>query len=190
MTWVQVKLTQPWQRRITSRERRTRRGDCDEGVNKLEAWVKNGENWLLGRPDYWKPTVFLSVMTSWLQQTKKKSRPKNHLLLLQPFDVHQHPVQPEYTLLKCTRMIGNLASFRGRISSRFALDHNVKIDQFVCEGGHVVFKAEWIFPNGVGSEDIVALALTLAVENDLLVWIFNFKVNVEGASRLDLFVSN
>jgi hypothetical protein len=125
-------------------------------------------------------------MTSLASANQKESRPKNHLLLLQPFGVHQHPVQPEYTLLKCTRMIGNLASFRGRISSRFALDHDVEIDQFVCESGHVVFKAERILPNGVGSEDIVALALTLAVENNLLVWIFNFKVDVEGASRLDL----
>ena len=104
------------------------------------------------------------------------------VLFLRPLNVKQHAVQLEYTFFQCTRLIGNLTRLRRRVSSRFALNHDVKVDEFLGEGGHVVLEAESIFANSVGSEDVVALTFTNAIEKDFVIGILYFKVDIEGAS--------
>ena len=86
-------------------------------------------------------------------------------------------------------MFRELCGFCGGVAAGLALDHDVKVDELLGEGGHVVLEAEGIFANGVGGEDVVALALARAVEEDLLVRVFDFKVDVKGAAGLDLTCS-
>ena len=104
------------------------------------------------------------------------------VLFLRSLNVKQHAVQLEYTFFQCTCLIGNLTRLRGWVSSRFALNHDIKVDEFLGEGGHVVLEAESIFANGVGSQDIVALTFTNAIEEDFVIGILYFKVDIEGAS--------
>ena len=85
------------------------------------------------------------------------------VLFLRSLNVKQHAIQLEYTFFQCTRLIGNLTRLRGRVSSRFALNHDVKVDEFLGEGGHVVLEAEGVFAGLVGGEDVVALVFPLAV---------------------------
>lgn len=100
-------------------------------------------------------------------------------LFLCPLNIHQHPVQAEYALLKRARLLRNLAGLGRCIASRLALDHDVKVDELIGKGGHVVLEAEAIFANGVCCQDIVALALAPTVEKDLLVRVLHFEVNVK-----------
>jgi hypothetical protein len=108
--------------------------------------------------------------------------------LLHPLDVHHHPIQPEYALLQRARVLRNLAGLGGSLATRFALDHNVKVDELVREGGHVVLEAEGVLADGVRRQDVVALSLALAVQQHLLVRVLDVKVNVEAAAGLDLCI--
>ena len=65
------------------------------------------------------------------------------------------------------------------LASGLALDHDVKVDKFVGKRAHVVLKAKGVFPDCVGCEDIVALALTLAVKDELFIGVLYLKVDVE-----------
>lgn len=66
-------------------------------------------------------------------------------------------------------MLLNLPCLRWSFESRFALDHDVNVDEFVGKRAHVVLEAEGVFPNSVGGEDIVSLALALSIEDDLVI---------------------
>lgn len=78
-----------------------------------------------------------------------------------------------------------LTRFCGRLTARLALDHNVEVDEFFCEGGHVVFKAERILSNCVSGEDVVPLPFTLAIKDILVFWILDFKIYIKGSAGLD-----
>ena len=103
-----------------------------------------------------------------------------------PLDVNKHPVQPEYALLQRARLLRDLARLRRRLPPRFRLDHDVKVDELLRQRRRVVLEAKGIFADGVGGEHVVALAFPLAVEEDLLVGVFDVEVDGERASGLDL----
>ena len=87
-------------------------------------------------------------------------------------------------------MLRDLGRLRRRLAARLALDHDVEVDELVAQGGHVVLEAEGVLARGVRGEDVVALPLAFAVEQDLLVRVLDVKVNVEGAAGLDLWTMN
>lgn len=60
-------------------------------------------------------------------------------------------------------MVRDLTLLSGCFSTGLALDHDVKVDEFVCESGHVVLEAEGVFADCVGGEDVVALAFAFSV---------------------------
>lgn len=107
-------------------------------------------------------------------------------LFLCSFDVHEHSIEAEHTLLQGARVLGYLARLRRRLSPGLALHHDVKVDEFLGERRHVVFEAEGVLSDGVCGEDVVSLALALAVEDDLVVRVLDVKVYVERAPRLHL----
>ena len=65
------------------------------------------------------------------------------------------------------------------LTSGLALDQDIKVDELVGKRTHVVLEAEGVFPDCVGGEDIVALALTLAIKDDLFIGVLYLKVDVE-----------
>jgi hypothetical protein len=73
----------------------------------------------------------------------------------------------------------NLSRLCWGFASRFALDHDVDVDEFVGKCAHVVLEAEGVFPDSVGREDIVSLALALSIEDDLVIRVLYLKVNVK-----------
>ena len=102
-----------------------------------------------------------------------------HILLLRPLDIEEHSVQPEHTLLQRGRLLRDLTRLRRWLSSRLALHHNVKVQELLGQSGHVVFKTEAVFSNGVGCEDVVALSFPYAVEEDFVIGVFHLKVYIE-----------
>lgn len=72
------------------------------------------------------------------------------ILFLRSLNIKQHAIQLEDTFLQRAGLISNLTRLRRGISSWFTLNHDVKVDEFLGEGRHVVFKAEGIFSDGVG----------------------------------------
>ena len=98
---------------------------------------------------------------------------------MRPLDVDQHPIQPEYALLQRARLVRDLPGLGGRLATGLGLDHDVKVDELLGEGGHVILEAEGVFADGVGGKDVVALSFPLAVEQDLVSGIPDFKVDVK-----------
>ena len=113
---------------------------------------------------------------------------RQHSLFLCPLDVDEHPTQPEYTLLQCARLVRDLSRFRRGVTPGLGLDHDVKDDELLGEGRHVVLKAEGVLPDGIGCQDIVALAFASSIEENLLVWVFHIEVDIKRTSGLDLGV--
>lgn len=111
-----------------------------------------------------------------------RKRTPNYSQLLRSLNTHQHPIQPKHALLQRARVVRYLPRLRWRLSPRFALDHDVEVDELLGEGGHVVLEAERVFPDVVRGENVVALALALAIEDDFVVGVFDFEVDVEGAA--------
>lgn len=109
-----------------------------------------------------------------------------YALFLRPLDVQQHAIQPEHALLQRVRLLRDLAWLRWWLSSRLALDHDVKVEELLGERGHVILEAEGVFADGVGGHDVVALSFADAIEENLVIGVFHFKVDVKGASRLNL----
>lgn len=83
-------------------------------------------------------------------------------------------------------MLRNLAGLSGGLAAGLALDHYVEVEELDGEGGHVVFEAEGVFADGVGGEDVVALALADTVKDDLFVGVLDVEVDVERATSLNL----
>jgi hypothetical protein len=110
----------------------------------------------------------------------------NNALFLRPLDVHEHAVEPEDALFQSTGLVRNLTWPGWSFPAWFALHHDVKVDELVRERGHVVFETESVFADGVRSQNVVALALALTIQHNLVVRITDFKVDVEGPSRLYL----
>lgn len=100
-------------------------------------------------------------------------------LFLRTLYAHQLTVQPIYTLLKRISLFLQLSRFCRCLASGLTLDQDVKVDEFVSERAHVVLEAEGVFPNCVGSEDIIPLALTLTVEEDLFIGTLYLEVDIE-----------
>jgi hypothetical protein len=65
------------------------------------------------------------------------------------------------------------------LASGLALDHNVKVDKLVGKRAHVILEAKGVFPDCIGGENIVALALTLAIKEELFIGVLDLKVDVE-----------
>ena len=107
---------------------------------------------------------------------------RQHSLFLCPLNVDEHPTQPEYTLLQRARLVRDLSGLRRGLAAGLALDHDVEVDELLGQGGHVVLEAESIFADSVGSQDVVALTFTNAIEEDFVIGILYFKVDIEGAS--------
>ena len=82
-------------------------------------------------------------------------------------------------------MIRNLSWLRARFSPRLRLDHDVEINEFVRERGHVVGEAEGVFAWGVCSEDVVALFLGSSVKDVFVIGVFYLEVDLEGCTGLD-----
>ena len=110
-----------------------------------------------------------------------------HVLFLIPLNIHQQCVQPVHALLKCARVVCQLPCLCWGISSWLAFYGDVEVDQFLGQRRHIIFEAEGVFADMVGSEDVVTLALAYAVEENLVVGILHLVVDIEGASSLDLY---
>jgi hypothetical protein len=121
-----------------------------------------------------------------MQLMTECERWNSDVLLLRTLDVHEHAVEPEYTLLKSTSVVRNLARLCRRLAPGFALNHDVEIDELVRQGRHVVLEAEPVLSHSIRSQDVVTLPLALPVEENLVVGILDFEVDIEGPSRLDL----
>jgi len=98
---------------------------------------------------------------------------------LHSLDIHQHPIQPKNALLQSTRMLGNLASLGGSVPPGLAFDCDIKVDELLGQGGHVVLEADGVFANCVGCEDVVALTFFFAGEEGFVVWVSDVVVYVE-----------
>lgn len=114
------------------------------------------------------------------------ARVQQHAQFLHSLDVHQHAIQAEYALLQSTGLVLDLACLGGRFASRLAFNGYVKVDELVGESRHIVDEAEGIFANSVACQDIVALTLTNTGNEDLARGVFDFPINVERASGLNL----
>jgi len=106
------------------------------------------------------------------------------VLLCAP-DVHQQTAQPVYAFLERRGLFRYLSWFGWRFTSRLVLDHDVEVNKLVSERAHVIFEAKGIFANGVGGEDIVPLSLALPVEENLVIGVLYFIVDIEGTTALD-----
>merc|ERR1712072_1090746 len=113
------------------------------------------------------------------------SRVSGPEILLRALNVAKAAAKLVDGLFQAGGVLGNAAGFGGHLLPRLALDHDVKVDKFVGERGHVVGEAEGVFADGVASEDVVALTLALAVDNHIEGRICDDKVNVESAASLD-----
>jgi hypothetical protein len=102
-----------------------------------------------------------------------------YVLFLRALYAHQLTVQPIYTLLKRISLFLQLPGLCWCLASGLTLNQYVKVDELVGESAHVVLEAKGVFPDCVGSEDIVPLALTLAVKEDLFIGICYFKVDIK-----------
>lgn len=72
------------------------------------------------------------------------------------------------------------------LPTKFEFHRHFKVNQLVCKRRHFIQKAEFVFTNMAGREDIVALAFPFTIQNDLVCWIRYFEVNVKRATRLYL----
>ncbi len=63
---------------------------------------------------------------------------------------------------------------------------DLKVNELLRVGAHIIVEAELVLSGLVGGEDKVALAFLLAVEDDLRVGAGYLVVDVERTSRLDL----
>lgn len=63
---------------------------------------------------------------------------------------------------------------------------NLKVHHLLGECRHLVVEAELVFADALGCEDEVALALLVAVQDDLAAGRGHGEVNIEGAAGLDL----
>lgn len=113
------------------------------------------------------------------KQEIKKKQNKNTQLFLRSFNIHQHPIQPEYALLQRTRVVRHLSRFCRSFTTWLALDHNIKVDKLFGECRHIILKAKRVFADGVCCEYVVTLTLACAIEDHFFLWIFYFKVYVE-----------
>jgi hypothetical protein len=145
---------------------------------------------LHGRFDGVKPSVFSCVEAGdSAVSSSTRTRPKPgrfNVLLLRALDVEEHAVKTEYALLETARLLAELSCLCRRVSAGFALNHDVKVNELLGESRHVILEAERVFSGRIGSEDVVALALTLAVKEDLVRRVADLKVDVEVAAALDL----
>jgi hypothetical protein len=67
---------------------------------------------------------------------------------------------------------------------------DLEIHKLLCECAHLVIEAEPVFPDLQGREDEVALALLLAVHDDLVVGAGHLIIDIEGTTCLDLRTPN
>lgn len=86
-----------------------------------------------------------------------------HVLLLQALDTHQHAIQSKDALLQCAGLLCKLAWLRRGFVTGVALHHDIKVDKLLSKGGHVIFEAKGIFADDICGEDVIALALALAL---------------------------
>lgn len=63
---------------------------------------------------------------------------------------------------------------------------DLKIDNFIGDGAHLIIEAEAVFADFVSREDKVALSLFVAFHDPFLVRAVDAVVDVEGAAGLDL----
>lgn len=109
---------------------------------------------------------------SWYQALTLKPRliaVRLHILSLSPLNSAKLVPQAVDTFLQATGFFGYLALSGWRLSSWFTFDHNIKVDEFMGDRGHVVFEAERVFPNVLRSEDVVPLTFPLPVKHDATV---------------------
>lgn len=122
--------------------------------------------------------------------TQSERRPARdddwYILFLHAVDVHEHSVQPKYALFQGTRMLCNLPWLRGCLSARFALHHDVEVDELVCQSGHVVCEAEGVFSNSIRCEDKVSLPFSSSIEQQLVVRVLDVPIDIKCASGLYL----
>jgi hypothetical protein len=76
-------------------------------------------------------------------------------------------------------LVGYLSGLGWCFTSGLTLDNNVKVDKLVGERAHVILEAKGVFADCVGGEDKVTLALALAVNENLVIGVLYFKVDVE-----------
>jgi hypothetical protein len=110
---------------------------------------------------------------------------QNDILLLCALDVHQQTAQPVYAFFERRGLFRYLSWFGWCFTSRLVLDHDVKVNKLVSERAHVIFEAEGVFANGVGGKDIVPLSLALSVEENLIIGVLYFVVDIEGTTALN-----
>ena len=82
-------------------------------------------------------------------------------------------------------MVLKLARLRRRLSPRLALHHNIKINQLLRERPDVVREAERVLPNAVRRQHVVPLPLLRAIEQVLVLWIFDLEGDIEGPAGLN-----
>lgn len=68
----------------------------------------------------------------------------------------------------------------------FLAYHYIKVHKFLCEAGHVVFKAECILSDVIGGEYVIALPFSSTVQDNDIPRVLYIKINIEGATGLDL----
>lgn len=109
-----------------------------------------------------------------------------HILSLSPFNRTELMSQAVDAFLQITSFVRYLALPSWCFSSRFALNHNVKVDELMGDGRHIVFETEGVFANVVGREDVIPLVFPLPFKHDAAIRVRYTEINVEGSTRLDL----
>lgn len=67
---------------------------------------------------------------------------------------------------------------------------NLEVNHLLGESRHLIVEAERVFTVALGSEDVVTLSFLRTVQDDLAAWCSHGVVNIEGATRLNLFQKN
>jgi len=64
---------------------------------------------------------------------------------------------------------------------------NLEINHLLGKSRHLIVEAERVFAVALGREDVVTLSFLCTIQDDLAAWCSHGIVNIEGATRLNLF---
>lgn len=110
-------------------------------------------------------------------------RPK---VLLSSLNIAQAPTKLVDALLQAARVFRQ-SDRLGRCDwSRFTFHHDIKVDQLLREGRHVVGETERVLSHLVGGKDVVPLPFLLSFNHDRVRGVRHRPINIEGATGLNL----
>ena len=87
-------------------------------------------------------------------------------VLLGPLNTAETPTELVDTLLETTSLLSQRNWLGGRDRPWFALDHNIKVDEFLREGRHVVGEAKGVLSGEMSGEDVIPLTFAFSFDDN------------------------